>query len=333
MQPITHTAYSALQTAMAASYAVPSATEVFAVSTPMETKLNDAIQASSAFLQMINLIPVTDKIGQAVTMGLSGPLSRRTNTATSDRNGAVAQDPTGIQYTCIKTESDILIPYALLDTWARFTDFQQRYMTMVYNRMALDRILVGWNGTSAAAVSDIATNPSLEDINIGWLKLLEVHNPTNYLLEGATADQIKLGTGGDYENLDQMVYDISRMIPDAHLTGNEVAIVGRHLVSNDMGKVLGNHGQTPTEKSHANTLSKSYGGLVAITVPGFPENGLLVTDPKNLSIYYQAGSVRRATKDYPKRDRIEDYNSSNEAYMIENLQAIAGINAANLVFV
>ena len=93
------------------------------------------------------------------------------------------------------------------------------------------------------------------------------------------------------------------------------------------------HGQTPTEKSHANTLSKSYGGLQAITVPGFPENGLLVTDPKNLSIYYQSGSVRRATKDEPKRDRIEDYNSSNEAYMIENLQAIAGINAANLTFV
>ncbi len=333
MKQITRTAYSQLQTAMATSYGVADATQVFAVSTPMETKLNDAIQATSDFLKMINVIPVTDKIGQAVTIGLNGPLSRRTDTNVNERSPQVAQDPTGIQYECVKTEWDIAIPYALMDTWARFPDFQQRYMAQVYRRIALDRILVGWHGTSAAAASDRVANPNLEDINLGWLKLLADNNEANYISDGDTDGVITLGGGGDYKNLDQMVYDVSRMIPDAQLTGNEVAIVGRMLVSNDMGKVLGDHGQTPTEKSHANTLSKSYGGLRAMTVPGFPETGVMVTDLKNLSIYYQSESVRRATKDEPKRDRVEDYNSANEAYMIENLQAIAGVNAASVQIV
>lgn len=35
-------------------------------------------------------------------------------------------------------------------------------------RQALDRILVGWNGTSRAATSNPTTNPLRQDVNIGW---------------------------------------------------------------------------------------------------------------------------------------------------------------------
>ena len=48
-------------------------------------------------------------------------------------------------------------------------------------------------------------------------------------------------------------------------------------------------------------------------------NAILVTSLKNLSIYYQDGSRRRAVIDNPKRDRIETFESSNDAFVIEDL--------------
>ncbi|MCW0033895.1 phage major capsid protein, P2 family, partial [Burkholderia pseudomallei] len=38
----------------------------------------------------------------------------------------------------------------------------------------------------------------------------------------------------------------------------------------------------------------------------------------NLSIYYQEGARRRTLKEVPERDRIENYESSNDAYVVED---------------
>lgn len=334
MKQHTVQAYTALQAAMAEAYGVGDVTRNFAVSIPMETRLNDAIQASSDFLQRINIIPVTDKIGQALNMVISSTLARRTDTSgTGERKPKDASGPDGMKYTCVKTEFDVAITYALLDAWARFPNFQERYMQHVYRRIALDRILIGWHGTSAATNTDDAANPNLEDVNIGWLKLLEDNNAENFLTEsGSTASKITLGAGGDYKNLDALAYDIYSMIGDAHRTGNEVAVVGRGLVADDMGKVLTSHAQQPTEKNHIQIMEKSYGGLPTLTVPGFPDTGLVVTDLENLSIYWQEGSMRRKSEDNARRDRVEDFNSSNEAYVIEDTKGIAGIKAGNVQF-
>jgi hypothetical protein len=47
----------------------------------------------------------------------------------------------------------------------------------------------------------------------------------------------------------------------------------------------------------------------------------MVTKLTNLSIYYQDGSRRRTILDKASRDRIENYESSNDAYVIENYGA------------
>ena len=56
----------------------------------------------------------------------------------------------------------------------------------------------------------------------------------------------------------------------------------------------------------------------------------------NLSIYVQEGGLRRTVIDNPKRDQIENYESSNEDYyiedlglaaMAENIEVLAGNNA------
>lgn len=335
MKPSTRERFSQLRTAMAEAYGVTEqdVKETFSISEPMETKLNSAIQESSEFLQRIQVLPVTDKKGQAVTVGVNQSLAKRTDTANNDRQPTRMSDPTGLEYEVHKTEFDVAMPYTLVDAWARFEDFVQRYMNAVYGRIALDRIKIGWTGTSAASATNRTSNPNLEDVNIGWLKLLMDNAPQNYLLEStASSGKITLGDTGDYKNLDQLVYDTYSMIPAAHRSGSEVAIIGRQMVANDMGKVLAKHGQTPSERGGLITLDQSYGGLPALIVPHFPETGVLVTDTDNLHLYYQESGMRRQQVDHSKRDQVEDYISSNEAYFFEDFNAVAGIAADNVEF-
>ena len=131
MKNQTRVLYSKLVAAMAESYNVQDATKNFAVDIPQETKLNDAIQASDAFLQMITMTGVEDSTGQALEIGVSGLLAKRTDVSTNDRTPTVMGGPDGTKWTSKLTEFDVAIPYQLLDQWARYPDFYQRYMRAV----------------------------------------------------------------------------------------------------------------------------------------------------------------------------------------------------------
>ncbi len=334
MRELTRQKFNKLQEAMQKAYGIQGTRNAFAVTEPLETRLNTAIQDSSEFLQRITMLPVTDRKGQAVKIGIYSPLAKRTNVNNKDRETTPMDAPDGLEYECKLTEFDISFSYDLLDAWARYDNFMELYMTQVYRRIALDRILVGWHGTSIATETDPDANKNLEDVNIGWIQLLKTNKSEHYLTE-STQDSgtITIGPYGDYKNLDAITYDVYNMIEDAQRTGSELAIVGRRLVANDMGKALSKYAQQPTEKAQVQVLEKTYGGLPSIVVPGFPDTGLMVTDAENLSLYYQAGRTRRAMSDYPKRNRVEDFISSNDAYMIENLEGIAAIEAENVAFV
>lgn len=334
MKESTRQKFSVLQQAMSNAYGVQSTRSAFAVSEPMETLLNSAIQDSSEFLQRITMLPVTDRKGQAVKLGIYSPLAKRTDINSKDRSLTAMAAPDGLEYECKLTEFDVSFGYDLLDAWARFDNFMELYMQQVYRRIGLDRILIGWRGESMAAETKPATNINLEDVNFGWVYLLKTYKAEHYLTESTpSSGKITLGSGGDYKNLDALTYDIYSLIPDAQRTGSEVAIVGRHLVANDMGKALAAYAQRPTEKAQVMVLDRAYGGLPSITVPGFQDKGVLVTDTENLALYYQEGKTRRQMADYPRRNRVEDFISSNDAYMIENLDGIAGIEANNVELV
>lgn len=333
MKERTRVKFNKLQQAMQQVYGVQSTRHAFAVTEPLETRLNSAIQDSSQFLQRITMLPVTDRKGQALKLGIYKPLAKRTNTINRDRETTPMSPPDGIEYECKLTEFDISFSYDLLDAWARYDNFMDMYMQQVYRRIALDRILVGWHGESVAIWTDLNANPNLQDINKGWIHLLKTHKAEHYLTESSSGTgKITLGSGGSYKNLDCLVYDIYCMIPIAQRSGSEVAIVGEKLIANDMGKALAAYAQRPTEKKDIAILDKAYGGLTSITVPGFFDTGVVVTDTENLSLYFQAGRTRRKMADYPRRNRVEDFISSNDAYMIENLEGIAAIEANNLEF-
>ncbi len=332
MRELTRKQFNQMKQAMCQAYGVKDTQNTFAVQEPMETMLNSAIQDSSDFLQRITMLPVTDRKGQSVKIGIYSPLAKRTNVDDKDREPTAMGAPDGLEYECKLTEFDVSFSYDLLDAWARYDNFMELYMAQVYRRIALDRILVGWHGTNAASETNPNQNPNLEDVNLGWIHLLKTHKQEHFLTESTPdSGQITIGVNGDYKNLDAMTYDIFSMIEIAQRSGNEMAIVGRNLVANDMGKSLSSFAQQPTEKSQVMVLEKTYGGLPSLIVPGFPDSGLVVTDPENLSLYYQAGRTRRSMSDYPKRNRVEDFISSNDAYMVENLEGIAGIEADNIV--
>ena len=326
--------YAELQDAIADTYGVERASKMFSVDPSVAQELNDAITAKADFLERINIIPVSEIKGEKVFIGVNGPVTGRTNTKTTDRQ---AKDASALEHTTYEladTQSDVGLPYAKIDAWAKFPDFKDRYSAAVQKRIAQDRIVIGFHGTSAAIQTDLEANPKLQDVNKGWLQQLREDAPQQVLNEGATPGKVTLGAGGDYANLDALVHDTKQMVDEIlREDGDLVAIIGTDLLAADKAKLYTKQGDTPTEKERIENAQviATYGGLPAFSVPNFPVNAVLVTSWDNLSIYFQDTSWRKQTVDNPKRSRVEDYNSRNEGYVIEQLEKIALTENVELV--
>ncbi|MGU3346790.1 phage major capsid protein, P2 family [Pseudomonas monsensis] len=326
--------YAAMQLAMAETYGVELSSKMFSVEPSITQELNDAITAKSDFLSRINVIGVSEIKGEKVFIGVSGPVTGRTNTKTTDREAKDASELDNTTYELSSTESDVGLPYAKIDAWAKFPDFHQRYSAAVQKQIALDRIMVGFHGLKAAAQTDIAAYPMLQDVNKGWLQQLREQAPQQVLKEGKAAGKVTLGLDGDYANLDALVHDTKQMVDERLRDGGDlIAIIGSDLLAADKAKLYAKQGDVPTEKERIEDAQviATYGGLPSFSVPFFPVNAVLVTSWDNLSIYFQDSSWRKQTVDNPKRSRVEDYNSRNEGYVIEQLEKIALTENVELV--
>lgn len=308
----------------------------FAVTTPVEQALESKIQDSSEFLSRINIVPVTEQQGEKLGLGVGSTIASTTDTDSADR---ATQDPTsldGVGYLATQTNFDTHIKYALLDMWAKFPDFQTRWRDQVIKRIALDRQMIGWNGTSRAATSDRATNPLLQDVNKGWLQKARENAAARVMTEVVAASGVvNVGAGGDYANLDSLVFDAVNNLLDPWYTDDTelVVVMGRALLADKYFPIIETHGETPTENRALDMMlsAKRVGGLQAARVPNFPANSLAITRLDNLSIYYQEGSRRRTIVENAKRDRIEDYQSVNEAYVVEDHGGFCAVE--NITFV
>lgn len=326
--------YAELQEAIAETYGVERASKMFSVEPSVAQELNDAITAKADFLERINVVPVSEIKGEKVFIGVNGPVTGRTNTKTKDREAKDASALENTLYELADTQSDVGLPYAKIDAWAKFPDFKDRYSAAVQKRIAQDRIVIGFHGTSAAIQTDLAANPKLQDVNKGWLQQLREQAPQQVLKEGAVAGKVTLGADGDYANLDALVHDTKQMVDEIlREDGDLVAIIGTDLLAADKAKLYTKQGDTPTEKERIENAQviATYGGLPAFSVPNFPVNAVLVTSWDNLSIYFQDSSWRKQTVDNPKRSRVEDYNSRNEGHVIEQLEKIALTENVELV--
>ena len=322
MRNDTRRLFNAYVSALAQLNGVDNAMQSFSVDPSVQQTLEDRIQESSAFLQRVNMMGVGQQAGAKIGLGVGSPIAGTTNTATTDRT---TSDPAELDengYFCTQTNFDTHLTYAKLDAWRKFQDFQVRIRNMIIQRQALDRIMIGFNGTSRAATSDRVANPMLQDVNKGWLQKIREFAPQRVLDEViAASGEVTYGAGGDYANLDAIVYDaVNNLIEPWYQEDTEmVAICGRSLMHDKYFPLVDSE-QAPTEQLARDIIisQKRIGGLPAVRVPFFPANAVMVTRLDNLSIYWQEETRRRTIVDNAKRDRIENFESSNEAYVIED---------------
>jgi P2 family phage major capsid protein len=280
------------------------------------------------------MVGVSEQTGAKLGLGVGSPIASTTDTATKDRQTSDVTDLDENGYNCTQTNFDTHLTYAKLDAWAKFKDFQTRIRNAIVRRQALDRIAIGFNGRSRAATSDRTANPLLQDVNKGWLQRMRDQAPNRVMDEGATAGKIKVGAAGDYANLDALVADLlANMIDPWHQDDTALVVLcGRGLLHDKYFPLI-NKTQAPSEMLAADVIQsqKRIGGLPAAAVPFFPANAVMITSYDNLSIYFQDGARRRTIDDNAKRDRVENYESSNDAYVVEDLGRAAVAENIELV--
>lgn len=345
------------QIALLNGIAAADAQAKFNVDPVVEQRLEQRLAESSEFLQAINMTPVTQQKGQTLGLGVTRTIAGRTDTSGGARRNPT--DPTGNEetntYTCEQTNYDWSRRYAALDAWRHRPDFETLLRDAILRQQARDRIMIGWHGVDVAVSTDRVANPNLEDVNEGWLFKIRTKAPAQVFDDGSLtvetdgtnnaalkAIYVKPGvelfdanaaynaTGGstsavaDYSSLDALVLDAKRLLPEWHRGDTElVVIVGHDLVDDKYFTIAQETGAQATEVEATDRIlrsTKQLGGLPAVRVPFFPADAILITRLDNLSIYWQEETRRRMLKDEPEFDRIANYESVNEAYVVEDYE-------------
>ncbi|WP_295514919.1 phage major capsid protein, P2 family [uncultured Pseudomonas sp.] len=323
----TRVLFNAYLQQLAALHGVQDVKTKFTAAPSVAQKLEQRMQESSTFLSSINVYQVPEQSGELIGLGIEGTIAGTTDTTQKDRE---PRDPSGLDnrgYACTQTNFDTVLRYNKLDQWAKFPNFQALIRDAIIKAQALNRIMIGWNGTSRAATSNPAVNKLLQDVNIGWLQKMRTENAARSLTEiKSGTGKIEVGAGKDFENLDALVFSmVNELIEPWYQEDTELVVIcGRRLLA-DKYFPLVNKTQAPTEQLAADIImsQKRLGNLPAVRVPHFPANAVMVTRLDNLSIYVQDGTRRRTVVDNAKRDRIENYESVNEAYVLEDLGCAA----------
>ena len=316
---------------MAKQYGQRTLAHKFNVSPTIAQKLQDKINEQSTFLKKVNIVPVDELEGQNVLAGIDTPIAGRTNTdANKRREPRQVLSLAARRYKLAPTESDIAISFGTLDAWARFRDLYKRYAGYVSQRLANDRELVGWYGTSLARDTDRNANPLLEDVNIGWMQYIRETLPVNIISEGAVKGEVRIGADGDFLSLDHAISDLLTGIP-LYMRSNLVALVGGDLISAEKQALYKAFGQHPSEKNQLLSSLTSFGGVSSWETPSnFPARALVITGYKNLSVYYQSDSWRRSIRREDEYNRYADYQSRNEGYTVETPEKFVALEFNNV---
>ncbi len=322
MRTHTRAQYDAYNTRLAQLNNVGSTAFTFAVEPSVQQTLEQRMQESSAFLSAINVIGVDEIKGQKVGIGASSTIAGRTDTSgDGERTPRDVTDAAAEGYECFQTDFDTAIPYARLDAWARHQNFQTLIRDAILERQALDRIMIGFNGKTAEKTTNRTTNPLLQDVNIGWLQKYRLHASERVMDGGEVDGKIVLGAGGDYANLDALVMDsVSQLIAPWHQQDPDLVVVlGRNLVHDKYFPII-NQDNKPTEQLAADLVlgAKRIGGLQPVVVPFMPDGTLMITSLTNLSLYWQIGGRRRYLQEQPNKNRVANFESSNDAYVVED---------------
>lgn len=325
MKNQTRDLFNVMKDDLAALYGVRDVSENFAATPSLQQTLENKIQESSEFLSRINMPLVTDLAGEKIGLGVSSTVASTTNTNAQDR---VPFDPTSLDtfgYFCQEIDFDVALKWSKIDQWAKFPDFVKRYSAAILERQALDRIMIGWNGTSRAATSNRVNNPLLQDVSKGWIQKQKDNAGGRVMTQIGATGKIQIGDAvalsAGFKNLDALVMDmVSNLIEPWHRKDPDLIVIMSDDLLADKYFPLINKAQDNSEKIAGDVIlsQQRVGGKPAVTVPHFPSGKIVVTALKNLSIYIQEGSRRRIIRDNPARNQVEDFQSSNDDFVVED---------------
>lgn len=312
--------------AKTAAYYGGSVGHEFAATPSIEQALVEKIvEHGDWFMRYFTMLMVNEIKGEKVLMSLTKKTASRTAISSSvKRTTTNLLDTEDKGYELFQTNNDVNISYANIDAWAKFGPaFANLYNALLKKAMADDIITVGWHGTSHATTTDMDTNTMLEDVNIGWLQIMRAFNSGSNYSIGTTPSPIEIG-GAAFPTLDSLVFDLRQAIP-VHKRNNLVAYISDDLISAAQGTYYAANPQNPSEKvvveQNKGTVLQTYGGMPAVTPPFFIESGILIAPRDALFHYTQSGSVRRTIRDAPESNGIDDFNSSNQGYVVMDEEA------------
>lgn len=307
----------------------------FTVEPSIAQDLEDVVHEEVGFLKRINSTTVEEQQGDKLGLDADTMIASTTDTDLKDRE---CVDPSGLElidtYFCTQTNFDTFIKYQKLDKWAKFENFGERIGRHLAKTIGRNRISIGWHGINRAATSNRALNPLGQDVNKGWLQKIRDWAEHRILSEGEQEPgEIRVGKDGDYENIDSLVYDlVEAKIHEQYQDDTDlVCIIGRELLHD---KYLGliDTSNIATERVALDVImtTKQVAGIPAVRVPFFPKRGILITKFDNLSIYLQENTLRRNQVENSKRDRIDNYISRNECYVVEDYSACGMAESDNI---
>lgn len=279
------------------------------------------------FLAKINLIQVIEIKGEKLGLDASGLVMRRSDLSNGKRR--VPKDMSTLYpntYECVEVEFDTGIKWSKLDIWAKFADFFDKISQALIITYASNLMMVGFNGTHYAPITDPTVNKLGEDIAKGWLQKVREDAPDRHMEEDAPdSGKVRYGPyAPEYKNLDAVVVDaINTYLPSWAQEADLVVICSRRLLGDKYFKLV-NDNDKPTEIQAMQTIlaTKRLGNLPAYGVPYFPSDKILITTFENLSIYEQEGSRRRKMSDDHDWKGYVDLQTTNLDFVIEDYDYI-----------
>lgn len=287
--------------------------------------LEYAIKNQSQLLSKINVKATKEVSGKADFFDLSSPIAGKTDTRHHSRVPRTGFNPS--DYACQYTNYDVALPYATVDAWTDASknqeDFNLQAQTSIERRIALDRIMVGFNGTRSAIHSDLSANSRLQDVNQGWLQIIREQAPAQVLTG------LQYGVGQAQTSLARLLrHAINTALPAA-LRDDPllVAIIGAELLPDPLTQACTDDGRLPDLVFH----QQRQGGMRAASAAFFPADSVLITRLDNLSLYFNANSHRVHYEDQANQNQIALYQQTAEAFVIENLSACLLLDNVNEV--
>ncbi len=305
--------------------------EQFSVRPTVHSRFEEELTREADLLPLIANIEVEKEQSGKIMMEIADPVTSRTDTSDgeTERTPTNVADTSDDKYYCQKMHFDALIPWDKVDESEQFKNkFLKLYQKMFRQRAARDRQMICLNGVSIAADS---SHPALLDMDKGWIQKTREKNPGNVFSEIVpSSNEVNVGSGGDYNNLDALISEMKTVIP-YHLRSDLITLIDGDILAAEETKLYSAQAGTPTEKLKIKEATESYGALRTFAPDFMPLKTVMITSLMNLAFYWLAKSWQRSFENSHKKEGYIDWNRYKGTPEVQNYEKIVVVENIEMV--